>query len=157
MRNWIVVVIGILVLVSFVVIMKEDKESIFIRETEKELFEMKNQKDSVFQIADEVTKYTVQLKHQNDSLSLVKPKETIKIIEKEVIKTIEKKDTEDENGEVVIKSMPLERFNDEELERLKEELRMTRWTIYNLSSERDSLLIRLNNLQSEIDSLKLKK
>jgi hypothetical protein len=127
--------------------MKTQSQSTFIQDTEKEMFQMKCQKDSLFKIADEVTQFTDKLKHQNDSLLHIKPKENLKIIEKIIRDTII-----EENP--VIKSMALERYDDSEIQRLNEELNMTKGFLFRLSAERDTLVYRLEMLQNEIDSLK---
>jgi hypothetical protein len=151
-RRILILIVGLLLLAVIFSILKKTEDSSFLQETEKELFEMKLQKDSVFQMAEEITKFTEDLKHTNDSLCQIKPKDNLKIVEKQVIVRDTVKVVDEEN---MVKAMPLR--NDFEIDRLKEELRMTRWTIYNLYSERDSLVIKLENLQKELDSLKIKK
>jgi hypothetical protein len=147
MRNLLIFIVGIILVISFVFLMKTQSQSTFIQDTEKEMFQMKCQKDSLFKIADEVTQFTDKLKHQNDSLLHIKPKENLKIIEKIIRDTII-----EENP--VIKSMALERYDDSEIQRLNEELNMTKGFLFRLSAERDTLVYRLEMLQNEIDSLK---
>jgi hypothetical protein len=50
--------------------------------------------------------------------------------------------------------MALERYDDSEIQRLNEELNMTKGFLFRLSAERDTLVYRLEMLQNEIDSLK---
>jgi hypothetical protein len=148
MKKLLVFIIGLFFVISFVYLMKSKTESSFVIETEKEMQKMKIQKDSLFKMADEVTQFTDKLKHQNDSLIHIKPKENLKIIEKIIRDTIIEEAP-------VIKSMALERYDDsEEVQRLNDELNMTRGFIFRLSAERDTLVYRLEMLQNEIDSLK---
>jgi hypothetical protein len=148
MRNLLIFIVGLILVIGFVFLMKTQSQSTFIQDTEKEMFQMKCQKDSLFKIADEVTQFTDKLKHQNDSLIHIKPKQNLKIIEKIIRDTIIEEAP-------VIKSMALERYDDSgEVQRLNDELNMTRGFLFRLSAERDTLVYRLEMLQNEIDSLK---
>lgn len=150
MRKIIVISLGFLFFLTLVFLLKTEKKSDFVLETEIEISDMKLQKDSLFHMADEFSKKTELLKLQNDSLISLKPKVIIKSEQKIILVKDSVQDIEDYP---VLHSYKVVR-NDDEIDRIKGELEMTRWTIYRLVSENDSLLIRLEQLQSTIDSLK---
>jgi hypothetical protein len=101
-----------------------------------EVQEMISQKDSLFLMADSVSKMAEEIKMENDSLKSSNPKEVIRLIER-VIKQEPVVEVQDEYE--VLKSEPMRR--DFELEKLQEEL------------ERKEHIIRLKD--REIESLKL--
>jgi len=101
-----------------------------------EVQEMISQKDSLFLMADRVSKMAEEIKMENDSLKSSNPKEVIRLIER-AIKKEPVLEVQDEYE--VLKSEPMRR--DFELEKLQEEL------------ERKEHIIRLKD--REIESLKL--
>jgi hypothetical protein len=135
MKKLLVYISGIIFFLLLIYLLKSESKSDYIIQTEKELNDMKVQKDSIFIMAEEVTKKTEQLKLQNDSLISLKPKV---IIEQKVVEKIVLKDN-DNDGYDVIKSYPLMRQNDAELDELRNEINILKLIISRISYERDSL------------------
>jgi hypothetical protein len=135
MKKLLVYISGIIFFLLLIYLLKSESKSDYIIQTEKEINDMKVQKDSIFIMAEEVTKKTEQLKLQNDSLISLKPKV---IIEQKVVEKIVLKDN-DNDGYDVIKSYPLMRQNDAELDELRNEINILKLIISRISYERDSL------------------
>lgn len=135
MKKVLVYISGIIFFLLLIYLLKSESKSDYIIQTEKEINDMKVQKDSIFIMAEEVTKKTEQLKLQNDSLISLKPKV---IIEQKVVEKIVLKDNGDD-GYDVIKSYPLMRQNDAELDELRNEINILKSIISRISYERDSL------------------
>jgi mevalonate kinase len=132
MKKALIYISGLIFFLILIYLLKTESNPNFITQTEREINDMKKQKDSIFVMAEEVTKKTEQLKLENDSLVALEPKVIIqqKVVEKIVLK---------ENNDIEVRPLPIIRQNDVELDELRSEINILKSIISQLTYERDSL------------------
>jgi mevalonate kinase len=132
MKKALIYISGLIFFLILIYLLKTESNPNFITQTEREINDMKEQKDSIFVMAEEVTKKTEQIKLENDSLVALEPKVIIqqKVVEKIVLK---------ENNDIEVRPLPIIRQNDVELDELRSEINILKSIISQLTYERDSL------------------
>jgi hypothetical protein len=132
MKKTLIYISGLIFFLILIYLLKTESNPNFITQTEREINDMKEQKDSIFVMAEEVTKKNEQIKLENDSLLALEPKVIIqqKVVEKIVLK---------ENNDIEVRPLPIIRQNDVELDELRSEINILKSIISQLTYERDSL------------------